>query len=127
MPLVKIWIFLCLTLVPNSLCQRSECDWASEWLCGDKCLGQPDHFCLCGNDTITFAESNSYNCCNQETCFKEMNGNVMCSGLKQNWRVPCNGICKQDAYSGFTTTSCRDQKQCVKSINLCRGVPVCQE
>ena len=126
MPAVKILICLILALPSNSLCQRIECDWAIEWLCGDKCVGEYNS-CLCGNDTITLAESVNYNCCNQGPCFKEMDGNVKCHGLKHNWRVPCNGICKQDAEWGYTTISCADQTQCVKSVSLCRGIPVCQE
>ena len=121
-------IFLFISLASNSLCQRIECDWLTEWLCGDQCLGEAeDHLCLCGNDTLTSADSVTHNCCNQETCFKEIDGNVKCQGFKQNWRVPCNGKCKQLASAGLTTTSCVDQKQCVKSIQLCRGVPVCHE
>ena len=52
MHVLEIWIVLFLTLVSNSLCQRIECDWAAEWLCGDKCIGEHNS-CLCGNDTIT--------------------------------------------------------------------------
>ena len=126
MHVLEIWIFLFLTLASNSICQRIECEWAAEWLCGDKCLGQYNS-CFCGNDTITFAESYNYNCCNQGTCFKEMDGNVKCHGLKQNWRVPCNGKCSQVAEWGATTISCADQTQCVKSVSLCWGVPICRE
>ena len=126
MPAVKILICLILALPSNSLCQRIECDWAIEWLCGDKCVREYNS-CLCGNDTITLADSANYNCCNQGTCLKERDGNVKCHGLKHNWRVPCNGLCKQHAEWGFTTISCADQTQCVKSVSLCRGIPVCQE
>ena len=123
MHILEIWIFLFLTLASNSLCQRIECDWAAEWLCGDKCIGQHNS-CLCGNDTITSAD---YNCCHQGTCFKEMDGNVTCHGLKQSWRFPCNGICSQVAGWGYTTISCADQTQCVKSVSLCKGSPICRE
>ena len=125
MPAIKIWICLILALPSNSLCQRIECDWVTEWLCGDKCIGE-HNICLCGNATLAYPPVN-YNCCNQETCFKEINGNVKCQGLIQNWGIPCNGICKQHAEWGYTTISCADQTQCVRSISLCKGVPICKE
>ena len=125
MHVVKIWIFLFLTLASNSLCERIECHWEAEYLCGDKCLGI-DNLCLCGNETITYADYN-YICCNEKACFKELDGNVRCDGLKQGWWVPCNGLCKQFAYSGYTTIACADLKQCVQAEVLCRGVPFCHE
>ena len=127
MHVLEIWIFLFLTLASNSLCQRIECDWAAaEWLCGNKCLGQYN-LCICGNESITLADTYNYNCCNHGTCYKEMDGNVKCQGLRQDWRVPCNGVCKQYAIHGITTIACADQTQCVKSASLCGGVPVCRE
>ena len=126
MHILEIWICVFLTLASNSLCQRIECDWAVEWLCGDQCLSEYKS-CLCGNDTITLADATKYICCNQGTCTKEMDGNVKCHGLRQNWREPCNKECKQYAQEGYTTLSCQDKKQCVKSVSLCRGVPACQE
>ena len=113
-------------MASNSLCQLIECDWAFQWLCGDKCIHE-DSVCICGNENFTYNEVNNYNCCNQGTCLKEMDGNVKCQGSKHNWRVPCNGICKQDAEWGYTTLSCADQTQCVKSLTLCRGIPMCRE
>ena len=129
MHLLDICVFLFLTLPSNSLSQeRIECNWAADWLCGDKCLGKYN-LCVCGNETITLADviNNNYNCCNEGTCFKEFDGNVKCHGLKQNWRVPCNGACKQHAELGYTTISCQDHTQCAKSVTLCQGVPICQE
>ena len=126
MHVVEIWICLFLSLASNSLCQRIECDWAVEWLCGDQCLGD-NHLCLCGNETINLPDATEYSCCNQGTCSKEINGNVKCNGLRQNWREPCNGECKQGAEWGHTTISCQDKKQCVNVVTLCRGVPICQE
>ena len=126
MHLVEIWICLILLLASNSLCQRIECDWTIEWLCGDKCLGV-DNSCMCGNETLSIADTFNYNCCNEGTCFKNIFGNVNCQGFKQNWRVPCNGICKQYAEFGYTTISCADQTQCVTSTSLCTGVPMCKE
>ena len=123
---VYIWIFLFLSLASNNLCQRIDCNWGAEWLCGDRCLNEGNS-CMCGNQTITFADATNYNCCNEGTCFKEMNGNVKCHGLKQDWRLPCHGICKQSAIYGLTTLACADQNQCVKAIALCRGVPICRE
>ena len=126
MHVLEIWIVLFLTLVSNSLCQRIECDWTAEWLCGDKCIGEHNS-CLCGHDTITSDDAHIFNCCNQETCLKGMDGNVKCRGLKQTWEFPCNGICIQGAEWGYTTILCADQTQCVKSITLCNGVPLCRE
>ena len=126
MPAVKILICLIFVLPSNSLCQRIECDWTIEWLCGDKCLGEYNS-CLCGNDTITLADSANYNCCNQGTCSEERDGNVKCPGKRQDWKVPCNGTCKQHAQWGHTTTLCANQTQCVESVYLCRGVPMCRE
>ena len=82
---------------------------------------------MCGNETITLPNAFNCNCCNQGTCFKEMNGDVKCQGLKQSSEVPCNGMCKQDANFGETTISCKDQKECVKTVQLCKGVPICRE
>ena len=123
---VKIWTCLFLSLVANIFGQRIECDWGYEYLCGDQCVGL-DNSCMCGNETITLDDTLEWNCCNHGTSFKDGDGNVMCHGLKQGWRVPCNEICKQDAYWGDTTLSCQDKTQCVKAITLCRGVPICDE
>ena len=127
MHILEIWICVFLSLASNSLCQRIECDWAADWLCGDQCLGQ-DKLCMCGNETITLAtDAINYNCCYQGTCLKETNGTVKCHGLKQEWRAPCNGICKQESFTGYSTISCNDQEQCVKPITMCLGVPICYE
>ena len=127
MHLVHVWIFLFLTLASNSLCQRIECGWEMNWLCGDKCISE-DNLCICGNETFTYNATDDYNCCNQGTCFKEMDGNVNCQiGSKQSWKLPCNGTCKQHAQWGHITTLCADQTQCVESVYLCRGVPKCRE
>ena len=123
---VKIWIFLLLTFASNSLCERIECHWGAEYLCGDKCLDY-NNLCLCGIETITFADTYDYNCCNEKACFKELDGNVKCYGLKQDWRMPCNGSCRQFANVGLTTIACADLKRCVKATTLCKGVPVCHE
>ena len=125
---IEICFCICilLTLASNSLCQRIDCHWADQYLCGDKCLGE-DNLCVCGNETITLEDAFGYICCNQGTCFKEMDGNVKCHGLKQDWRLPCNKTCKQDAYFGYSTMLCNDQKQCVKPIALCQGTLICNE
>ena len=112
----------------SSVTERIECHWQAETLCGDKCLkvGSGPQ-CMCGNETITFEETGNYICCHKGTCFEDFNGNINCHGIKQNWRLPCNGTCKQYARYGLTTTSCKDQKQCVKEVLLCRGAPICNE
>ena len=127
MHVVEIWIFLFLSLASIMLCQKIDCHWGAEYICGDKCLGEYNS-CYCGNETFTSPEANDYICCNQKACFKEMDGNVRChDGLKQSWRFPCNGKCRQLSMWGFTTIPCEDHLQCVNSITLCKGVPVCHE
>ena len=125
MHLVHIWIFLFL-LTLNSLCQLIECDWAFQWLCGDKCIHE-DYVCICGNKNFTQNDVDDYNCCNQGTCSQERDGNVRCPGSRQDWKEPCNGTCKQHALWGHSTILCADQTQCVESVYLCRGVPMCRE
>ena len=125
---VEILIFLFLTLTANSLCQRIECHWEDEYLCGDQCLGLGNAaICICGNETMLFDDAMDYICCNEGSCTKDMDGNIKCHGWKQDWRIPCNGICKQESYMGETTIPCTDQKQCVKPTTMCLGVPVCHE
>ena len=130
MQIVEIWMFLFLSFASIMLCQKIDCHWGTEYLCGDKCLtmGEYNAACYCGNDTITIIDAENYNCCHEKTCFKDIDGNVRChDGLKQNWRVPCNGKCRQTGIHGYTTIPCEDHLQCVKAITLCKGVQVCYE
>ena len=123
----RIWICLILCLVQITFPQRIECNWGSEFLCGDKCLFY-DRFCFCGNETITYADAFLYNCCNHDTCAKDyFDGNVRCDGVVQDWKKLCNGTCSQHGYNGFNTIPCENQQRCNREIQLCRGVPMCSE
>ena len=125
---VEVWMLFVIYLLHKSCCsQRIECHWGTEFLCGDKCLLLTS-LCQCGNETISFADASNSNCCHQEPCFKGLDGNVQCQdGRKQDWRVACDGSCKQDAMFGYHTILCSDQLQCVKEASLCRGFPLCNE
>ena len=122
---LKVWMLVVNYLLSKSFCtQRIECHWGTEFLCGDKCLLLTS-LCQCGNETISLADAN---CCHQASCFKGLDGNVQCQdGRKQNWRVPCDGSCKQVALFGYQTILCSDQLQCVQEASLCRGFPLCNE
>lgn len=123
----QFWAGIILALISIILSEKIECQWGAEILCGDKCVSYYN-WCLCGNDTMGFTDAPNYLCCHEESCFKELDGNVKCSdGVKQDWRVPCNGMCKQYSYGGYRTIPCKDGKQCVKAITLCKGVPICNE
>ena len=122
-------IFLMLTLLfMSSQCQRIECDWSYEFICGDKCVLQ-ENSCFCGRDIILYKDTAFHVCCNTDACFKDMiDGSVHCNnGVKQTWRQPCNGVCKQAANYGLTTVPCENGKQCVEEAALCRGSPLCTE
>ena len=122
----EIWTCLFLTLPLSNLCQKIECDWGIEYLCGDQCLGLKS-ICRCDNETILFDDAYDYNCCNQDPCKKDPEGNVLCNGFKSNWRLPCNGTCKQLSRVGWTSIPCQDGSRCVNVLTLCQGVPVCHE
>ena len=122
-------ILILLILVSNCICPIFECEWTHEYLCGDKCLGLRNT-CTCGNETLGVTDFNysDYTCCNKGTCiFLNLSGDVKCDGVMQNWTVPCNGLCKQTPIFGWPTLPCKDQKQCVRGITLCRGFPNCNE
>ena len=126
--IVRIFVMLTLFYV-NSQCERIECsNWDVEYLCGDKCVESREKPCFCGKDIILIEDTLKYVCCNNGTCFKDMiDGSVKCNGVKQSWRDPCNGVCKQTAKFGHTTVSFKNGEQCVKEITLCKGVPICTE
>ena len=133
MPKSKISLIISLSLTLASISlgdERIECRWSAEYLCGDKCT-KIANICQCGNDTISFNDAHDVSCCNQRECVKDDVvdiGNVHCpDGVIQRWQEPCNGNCKQYAAYGHSTISCEDQKQCVKELILCRGIPLCNE
>ena len=124
----KVGILFILTLFfLNNHCQRIECNWGAEYLCGDKCV-LTENLCYCGRDIISFEDLTVHVCCNNGTCFKDMtDGSVRCNGFRQTWRDTCNGECKQTGEYGFTTIPCDDGEQCVEEIVLCKGIPLCSE
>ena len=111
----------------NSHCQRIECNWGAEFVCGDKCVLK-ENPCFCGKDIILYEDTTLHICCNTGTCFKDMlDGNVQCDGFRKRWGDPCNGVCKQTADYGFTTVPCENGEQCVEEVALCKGSPLCTE
>ena len=111
----------------KSHCQRIDCDWSYEFLCGDKCVSQTNQ-CFCGGDIISYDDTLEYVCCNNGTCVKDMiDGSVHCNGVKLTWRDPCNGLCKQEAFYGTATVSCENGRQCVREVSICKGSPRCSE
>ena len=123
---MKIFLVL-LTSLTFVVCLRIECDWAREFLCGDKCLSN-QNTCHCGNDTLAYNYANQYYCCQEpNTSCETKNGNVTCQGEPQKWGEPCYGSCKQTARYGFTTLPCADQKECYLGVGACRGTPQCTE
>ena len=113
----------------NSKVQKSriECDWETEFLCGDKCLGT-SKYCACGKHYFGYEDSDSYICCQEpNTSCETRNGNITCQGEKQLWIEPCLGSCKQTARYGFTTLPCADQKECYFEDLACKGEPQCNE
>ena len=113
--------------VHSIMCQRIECDWKYEDICGDKCIPY-ERKCSCGNESLTHSETGDFLCCIQGSCFRDFTGNVECQdGKKHDWRTPCNEKCMQIAKNGHTTISCSNQSQCVKAVDLCQGIPRCNE
>ena len=117
----------------HSKSERIKCQWLSEYLCGDKCLPVNSN-CTCGNETITFDDSGWYTCCNARSCFYDtFDRNVKClDGIKHNWGMACNNVCKQMAQYGFSTLSCdyvQDlvEDQCYMGVNACRGNRECYD
>ena len=122
--------FALLTLLTFVACQRIECDFNRQFLCGDQCLsnGLP---CHCGNDTLTLKDSWNYYCCHQpNTCHvsnKTYWGDIQCQGQKKWWNKLCDGSCRQNAKYGYTMLPCKDQSVCYMGISACRGKPKCKE
>ena len=123
---MKIFLVL-LTSLTFVVCLRIECDWAREFLCGDKCL-RNNKICYCGNDTLPFNQAWDNYCCQEpNTSCETRNEDVLCQGQKLRWNKPCYGICTQDAQNGDTLLPCDDKKQCYQGSSACRGKPLCAE
>ena len=120
-------VLVLLTSLTFVVWSRIECDWGTEFLCGDKCLGK-NKDCLCGNGYFGYKDDDYY-CCKEPNTFCEKNvfGNIECEGQILWWNQPCNGTCTQDALSGDTMLLCADQKQCYREMYACQGTPLCKE
>ena len=127
---LEILFSILLTLGFGCICEKLQCNWGRQYLCGDTCIWYDLHsFCLCGNETLTpeMVYYDHYTCCNQGACHEDWSGNVSCNGMVQHFELPCHGSCKQSPGFGLSTFSCKDQTQCVEELKLCRGVPNCRE
>ena len=118
-----------LLLLHLSNCEKINCNWQSEYLCGDKCL-KTNADCICGNETFAYWDTYYFNCCNNDgpTCFKHYNGDVSCrNGAKVSWREKCGGTCIETSDEGIPTLPCDDQIECYSTTYACNGAPLCKE
>ena len=103
---------------------RFDCEWGSEYLCGDNCTRVTSK-CVCGNELILYEDSGTYSCCNSKPC-EVFETNVTCEdGIKQYWGEPCYTDCIQMAQYGFSTLQCDDWSECYMTVNACRGTNEC--
>ena len=125
-------VLVLLTSLTFVVCSRIECDWSSEFLCGDKCL-YAGNTCYCGNDNLPYNQALNNYCCQEPntSCRKNWNGDIQCQGQKLWCHVmtchPCHGSCTQTARYGLTMLPCADQKECYLGVGACRGTPECTE
>ena len=120
-------VLVLLTSLTFVVCTRIECNWISEFLCGDKCLGIGNN-CHCGNDNLPFNQAlNNYCCQEPNTSCGNWNGHIYCQGQKLWWNKPCHESCTQGARIGYTMLPCADQKQCYVGVEACMGKPKCTE
>ena len=124
----KMKIFVVLLISLNFVvCSRIECDWATQFLCGDQCLSI-GKTCHCGNYNFAYKHALSYYCCQKpNTSCKIWNGDIACQGQVLSLNKPCNGSCRQDAQVGYTMLPCDDQNECYLGIIACGGKPQCKE
>ena len=110
----------------HSKSEKIECEWYSEYICGDKCV-PVNSICYCGYETMRFEDFGWYTCCNLRSCFLDtFEKNVICKdGFKSNYGTPCNNACKQMGQYGFSTLSCDLYDDCTPEccigVNACRG------
>ena len=123
---MKILLVL-LTSLTFVVTSRIECDWATEFLCGDKCLGISER-CGCGEHIFDSNHGHSVYCCQEPntSCRKAWYG-IDCKGQVLYKHHPCHGSCKQKARNGYTMLPCADQKECYEGIFACNGKPQCTE
>ena len=124
-------IFFLVFLVNIYSFENIECNWSREYLCGDQCLdashGIGTRLCNCGNEAMTYADTEYHYCCNYTPCEKDIPGNVYCNGTKEEVGVPCNGVCKQAPRFGHPFQLCDNQEECYFRIDSCLGKPLCSE
>ena len=112
------------------VCSRIECNWGSQFLCGDQCLSNRKT-CHCGNGNFSLNQYQAWDnyCCQKPntSCAKMWNGDIECQGQVLSLNKPCNGSCRQDAQVGYTMLPCDDQNECYLGILACRGKPQCKE
>ena len=53
--------------ISNRDFKLTECNWGSQYLCGDTCLGLPQT-CFCGNEVLKFSDTWNQSCCNTGHC-----------------------------------------------------------
>lgn len=130
---IRIASLTCLVyLFSFSKSERIECEWLSEYLCGDKCV-PVNSLCYCGKETIRFEDSSNDACCDSRSCFFDtFDRNVICKDrIKQYWGKPCNHVCNQMAQYGFSTLSCDYHEDnddgCYMGVNMCRGTKDCYD
>ena len=122
-----IYLKIIFLLIFNPLlhCYIDQCDWTSEYLCGDKC-SPLDFTCLCGNETLVYGETSEFICCNHGTCYKDFNETVYCiSGNKQKWSEKCDGLCRNEAQTGLETQPCDHDESCIVTVTACKGAQTC--
>ena len=54
---------------PENGSRHVSCNWATEFLCGDKCVPKEGGKCFCGNRPYTPSSWSNY-CCNTKPCSK---------------------------------------------------------
>ena len=120
-------VLVLLTSLTFVVCSRIECDWESQFLCGDKCLGI-QNTCYCGSYSIPYNQTNAYYCCQEpNTSCETWNGNVLCQGEPLVWNQQCHGSCTQEARRGETLLPCDDKSGCYLLSFACIGEPLCTE
>ena len=106
----------------------TDCNWGSQYLCGDTCLGLPQS-CFCGNEVLKFSDTWNQSCCNIGQC-SNINAalGAQCQGQIQYRFDSCHESCHQEARFGLITVPCaQGQPECYLQIYGCRGQAQCQD
>ena len=129
-----ITVFLLAIFLPHCVRSRNstvQCNWLSEYLCGDTCIGLPAT-CFCGEDILAYSDSKNYSCCNTGPCSSANQAlGAQCEGQKQHYLDTCHGSCPQTSYGGYITSPCdhaiHGQPECYLQTRACRGVSLCED